>query len=333
MFDKEKKIVYSGMQPTGCITIGNYIGAINNWLKMQDDYNCIFSIVDLHCLTVRQQPAELRGRVLSFFAQYIAAGIDPKKSILYFQSQVHEHSELTWILNCYSYIGELERMTQFKDKSLKNESNINMGLMDYPVLMAADILLYQTSLVPVGVDQKQHLEFARDIAIRFNNIYNNVFTVPEPYIPKQGAKILSLADPESKMSKSDPNENGAISIIDAPDVIMRKIRRAVTDSDMSIRYDTENKKGVSNLLTIYSAMTDSSIEKAEEHFQSKDYKSLKEEVGSAIVERLKPLQSEYNKLMQDKAYLLSIAEEGRQAAALLASRTLAKVYKKIGLIR
>ena len=239
---ERKKIVYSGIQPTGIITIGNYIGAINNWLGMQDEYDCIFGIADLHALTVRQVPAEYRARATSFFAQYLACGLDPEKSILYFQSHVAEHSELAWILNCYTYVGEMQRMTQFKDKSAKHEDNVNMGLLDYPVLMAADILLYQTSLVPVGIDQKQHLEIARDIATRFNNIYSPTFTVPEAYIAKSGAKIASLQNPSAKMSKSDPDPNAAVSIIDDPDTIMRKFKRAVTDCEPVVEYRDDGKE-------------------------------------------------------------------------------------------
>jgi tryptophanyl-tRNA synthetase len=326
-----KKTLYSGIQPTGCITIGNYVGAINNWLKLQEDYNCIFSIVDLHSLTVRQVPAELRQRAISFYAQYIALGLNPDKSILYMQSQVPEHTQLTWILNCFSYIGELERMTQFKEKSLKNQDNLNMGLMDYPVLMAADILLYNTALVPVGIDQKQHLEFARDIALRFNNLYGEVFTIPEPYIPESGAKIFSLQNPTEKMSKSDSNENATISIVDEPEVIMRKMKRAVTDSDNTIKMSPE-KPGVSNLLTIYTVFADTTIDEALKHFENKGYGDFKTKVGESVVEVLKPIQARYYDLIKNKDYLEEIYRDGANKALAISSRTLNKVYKKIGFI-
>lgn len=324
-----RKTIYSGIQPTGCITIGNYIGAINNWRTMQNEYNSIFSIVDMHSLTVRQVPSELRNRSLSFFAQYLACGIDPEKSIIYFQSHVPEHAMLTWILNCFTYIGELERMTQFKEKSLKNSTNLNAGLLDYPVLMASDILLYNTDVVPIGADQKQHLELTRDIAIRFNNIYGDVFTVPEPYIPKIGAKIASLQNPTAKMSKSDPDENGAIAIIDSPDVIMRKIKRSVTDSEGKV-YFSEEKPGVSNLLTIYSVFSDKTMEQCVSEFDGLGYADLKNRVGESIVERLKPIQDTYARLMKDKSYLSDIAKKGAEKASAIAYKTVRKVYKKVG---
>lgn len=325
-----KPIIYSGIQPTGIITIGNYIGAISNWLKLQDDYNSIYGIADLHALTVRQNPAEFRARAMSFFAQYLACGLDPNKSIIYFQSHVKEHTELAWILNCYTYIGEMTRMTQFKDKSAKHQDNINMGLLDYPVLMAADILLYQTALVPVGADQKQHLEIARDIATRFNNIYSPTFVVPEGYIAKQGAKIYSLQDPTSKMSKSDPDVNAAVSIIEDADSIMRKFKRAVTDCETVVEY-REDKPGVSNLLTIFSEMTGRTIEDIVNEYHDKGYATFKQAVGESVVERFRPIREEYNRLMNDKGYLMSVAKEGAEKAQRIAYKTIAKVKRKIGL--
>jgi tryptophanyl-tRNA synthetase len=328
---KDKVVVYSATQPTGCITLGNYIGAIKNWLKLGDDHLSIFAIADLHALTVRQVPADFRKTALSFFAQYIACGLDPDKSILYFQSHVPEHTELTWILNCFTYIGETNRMTQFKDKSAKHLDNINMGLMDYPVLMASDILLYQSDLVPVGIDQKQHLELSRDLATRFNNLYSPTFTVPEPYISKQGAKIYSLQQPTEKMSKSDSDINATISILDKPDDIIRKFKRAVTDSDGLIAF-SDDKPGISNLLTIFSSVTDRSIEDIVNDYQGKGYADFKADVGESVVEFLNPIQSEYNRLIQDKTYLMSIAKDGAEKAQSIARRTLSKVYKKVGLV-
>ncbi len=330
----EKKIIYSGIQPTGLVTLGNYIGALQNWLKFQDDenYQCIYSIADLHSLTVRQVPAEFRNRSLSFFAQYLACGLDPQKNIMYFQSHVHEHAELTWILNCITYIGEASRMTQFKEKSQKHPDNINMGLMDYPVLMAADILLYNTALVPVGVDQKQHLEIARDLAIRFNNAYSPTFTVPEPLISKVGAKIMSLQNPTAKMSKSDTNANATVSILDSEDDIMRKFKKAVTDSDNEIRFG-EDKPGVSNLITIYASCKSISIDDAVKELQGLSYASLKEAVGASVAELLAPIKSRYNDFMNDKEQLLAIAKNGQEQASYIARKTLRKVYKKVGLVQ
>lgn len=328
----ENKIVYSAVQPTGCITLGNYIGAINNWLKLQDEYKSIFAIADLHALTVRQVPAEYRQRAVSFFAQYLACGIDPEKSIIYFQSHVPQHAELTWILNCFTYIGEASRMTQFKDKSAKHADNINMGLLDYPVLMAADILLYQTDYVPVGIDQKQHLELSRDLAVRFNNLYSPTFTVPEGYIPKQGAKVFSLQDPTKKMSKSDPDVNATVSLIDSPEAIMRKFKRAVTDCDGFIAYDEKNKPGVSNLLTILEAVTGKSVENWVNELEGKGYAELKRITGEAVVEKLRPIQERYNQIIGDKAYIMEVAQKGALEAQKIARRTLSKVYKKVGLV-
>ncbi|HHX49230.1 MAG TPA: tryptophan--tRNA ligase [Clostridiales bacterium] len=330
--EQGKKRIYSAIQPTGIITIGNYIGAINNWLKFLDDFDSIFAIADLHSLTVRQNPTEYRQRGLSFFAQLLATGLDPEKCVLYFQSHVPAHTELTWLLNCFTYVGEMQRMTQFKDKSAKNEDNINMGLLDYPVLMAADILLYQVHYVPIGIDQKQHLEITRDIAMRFNNIYGDVFTIPEGFYPKVGAKIFSLQDPTSKMSKSDPDPNGAISIIEDPDSIARKIKRAVTDSEREVRYDVENKPGVSNLLVILSAMSGQSLESVIDKYTGYSYKDIKEVVAEAVIEHLAPIRAEYTRLMKDKAYLMETAKEGALKAAYIANKTLRKVKRKVGLV-
>lgn len=327
----DRKLVYSAVQPTGCITLGNFLGAINNWLKLTDEYASIFAIADLHALTVRQNPAEYRQGAISFFAQYLACGLDPAKSILYFQSHVPQHTELTWILNCFTYIGETGRMTQFKDKSAKHADNINMGLMDYPVLMAADILLYQADYVPVGADQKQHLELSRDIAVRFNNLYTPTFTVPEPHIAKQGARIFSLQEPTQKMSKSDPDPNGYINLIDPPEIIAKKFKRAVTDCDGRVAF-SEDKPGVSNLLTILATVTDRDVRSVEGDFAGKGYAELKKETADAVIERLRPIQDNYRRLIEDKKYLASVYKDGAEKASRIADRTLSKVYRKIGLV-
>ncbi len=328
---ERKQMIFSGIQPTGVPTLGNYIGALRNWTTLQDEYDCIYCIVDEHSLTVRQDPAALRKQILNSYALILACGIDPKKSIAYIQSHVPAHAQLSWILSCYTQFGELSRMTQFKDKSAKHPDNINAGLFTYPVLMAADILLYQTDLVPVGSDQKQHLEIARDIAVRFNNLYGNVFVVPEPYIPKTGARIMSLADPSKKMSKSDENVNGFISILDKPEVIVKKFKRAVTDSDTVVRY-AEGKEGINNLMTIYSAVTGTSMDAIEREFEGKGYGYFKEQVGNAVAETLAPIQKEYDRLLADKAYLEACYQEGAAQANRLAMRTLRKVYKKVGFL-
>lgn len=328
---ERKQMIFSGIQPTGVPTLGNYIGALRNWTTLQDEYDCIYCIVDEHSLTVRQDPAALRKQILSSYALILACGIDPKKSIAYIQSHVPAHAQLSWILSCYTQFGELSRMTQFKDKSAKHPDNINAGLFTYPVLMAADILLYQTDLVPVGSDQKQHLEIARDIAVRFNNLYGNVFVVPEPYIPKTGARIMSLADPTKKMSKSDENVNGFISILDKPEVIVKKFKRAITDSDTVVRY-AEGKEGINNLMTIYSAVTGASMDAIEREFEGKGYGYFKEQVGNAVAETLAPIQKEYDRLLADKAYLEACYQEGAAQANRLAMRTLRKVYKKVGFL-
>ena len=330
--EDNKKIIFSGVQPSGNLTLGNYIGAIRNWVSLQDEYNCIYCIVDLHALTVRQNPAELRQRSRSLLALYIACGLEPEKNILFVQSHVSAHAELAWILDCFTYMGELNRMTQFKEKAQKHADNINAGLFTYPVLMAADILLYQTDLVPVGNDQKQHLEITRDIAQRFNNIYGDVFKIPEPYIPKVGARIMSLQEPTKKMSKSDENENAYIALLDPPDVIMRKFKRAVTDSEAVVRYDEENKPGISNLMSIYASVTGKSFEDIEAEFEGKGYGDFKKAVGEAVVETLRPIQEKHKELMANKDYLNEIMKSGAEAAGRLANRTLRKVYKKVGLI-
>jgi len=329
---EQKKRIFSGVQPSGNLTIGNYLGAIKNWIPMQDEFECLYCVVDLHTLTVRQVPAELRQRSLNLLALYMACGLDPQKSILYLQSHVSAHAELAWILNCYTYMGELNRMTQFKDKSTKHADNINAGLFAYPVLMAADILLYQTELVPIGQDQKQHLEITRDIAERFNNAYGETFTIPEPYIPKIGAKIMSLQEPEKKMSKSDENENAYVFILDSEDAIIRKFKRAVTDSEREIRYDEVNKPGVSNLISIYSAVTGKGFSDIEKEFSGSSYGDLKEVVGQSVAQMLKPIQQKYNELTANKDYLNSILKDNSEKAAYMARKTLSKVQRKIGLL-
>ncbi len=330
----DKKVILSGIQPSGdSITLGNFLGAINNWVKLQDEYNCIYMLADMHTITVRQEPADLRRRTISLLAQYIACGLDPEKNIMFIQSHVSAHAELAWILNCYTQMGELSRMTQFKDKSAKHADNINAGLFTYPVLMAGDILLYQADLVPVGVDQKQHVEITRDIAQRFNGIYGNVFTIPEPYIPpaSAGAKIKSLQDPTAKMSKSDPNPNGCIMLLDPLEVVIRKIKRAVTDSEAEVAY-REGKDGVNNLLTIYSAVTGKSIDEAVGEFSGKGYGDFKAAVGEATAECLRPIQEKYNDLMKNKDYLESVYKNGAELAGKIAGRTLNKVKKKVGFV-
>ena len=327
---QDKKTIFSGVQPSGVLTIGNYLGAIKNWVKLQDEYNCYYCVVDLHALTVRQDAAEFRKRCLDTLSLLLAAGLDPQKNIVYFQSHVSGHAELAWILNCFTYMGELSRMTQFKEKSERHADNINSGLFTYPVLMAADILLYSADLVPVGADQKQHLEIARDIAIRFNNVYGDVFTIPEPYIPKAGARIMSLADPESKMSKSDDNDNAYISLLDKPEVNHPKMKRAVTDSDGEIRF-SEDKPGVSNLMSIYSAVTGNTMEQIEAEFAGQGYGVLKSRVADVLCEELSPLQQRFEKIRADKAYLNEVIKNGAEQAERNAVRMLRKVYKKVGL--
>ena len=326
----DKKILYSAVQPTNNLTIGNYIGAVKNFVALQDEYSCVYAIANMHAITVRQTPADLRKNTLSLLALYLACGVDPQKCVLYLQSHVPAHAELAWVLNTFTYVGEMERMTQFKDKSAKHADNINMGLMDYPVLMAADILLYQTDVVPVGVDQRQHLEITRDIAVRFNNVYSPTFTVPEGIYMKVGAKIGDLLEPSKKMSKSSENQNGVVYLSDDRDTIMRKFKRAVTDSEACVRYDPENKPGVSNLLSIYSVFTGASMEDCQKQFEGRGYGDFKLAVGEAVADRLAPIQAEQARLLADKAYLDSVLKDGAARASAMAARTLSKVYKKIG---
>ena len=326
---EKKPIIFSGIQPSGTLTLGNYIGALKNFAALQDTHDCIYCVVDEHAITVRQDPAALRRRCLELAALYIASGIDPEKSIIYCQSHVSAHAELGWILNCFTYMGELNRMTQFKDKCAKHADNINAGLYTYPVLMAADILLYQTNLVPVGADQKQHLEICRDIAQRFNSIYGDVFTIPEPLIQKVGARVMSLQDPTRKMSKSDP-EDTFVALTDDPDTVRRKIKRAVTDSDGEIRFDPENKPGVSNLLSIMSALGAGSIDDLVNELSGKGYGELKSRTADCVIAALEPLQAEYNRIISDKAGLQAILDQNAQKAAYLATKTLRKVQKKVG---
>ena len=329
---QEKKRIFSGIQPTGNLTLGNYIGALRNFGLLQDEYNCLYSIVDMHAMTVRQNPAELRKACLRTMSIFLASGLDPKKNIIYFQSQVPQHAELSWILNCYTYMGELQRMTQFKDKSAKHADNINCGLFTYPVLMAGDILLYQANLVPVGKDQMQHLEICRDIAQRVNGVYGNVFTVPEGYFSKTGASVKSLSEPTKKMSKSDV-EDSFISVLDTPDIIRKKYRRAVTDSDACIRFDPENKPGVSNLLSIICALSGESMEDVVASLEGKGYGDLKARVTDVTIETLAPIQAEYARIIKDKAYMENVYRTGAQKAGYLAERTLQKFMKKIGYVQ
>ncbi len=324
-----KKTLFSGMQATGNLTLGNYLGALKNWVTISDEYQCFYSVVDMHSITVRQDPAELRKRARALLTLYIAAGLDPEKNCIYYQSHVSAHAELSWILNCFTYMGELNRMTQFKDKSTKHADNINSGLYTYPVLMAADILLYQSDVVPVGVDQKQHLELTRDIAERFNNLYGDVFTIPEPYIGKVGAKVMSLQDPSKKMSKSDENPNASIYLMDDPDTIIRKFKRAVTDSGSEVRY-SEDKPGVSNLMDIYGAATGKTKEEIEREFDGKGYGDFKLAVGESIVDLLRPLQERNAALTKDKAYIDSMIKANAEKANYFAQKTLRKVQKKVG---
>ncbi|GMQ55742.1 tryptophan--tRNA ligase [Vallitalea sediminicola] len=326
---EKKKVIFSGIQPTGVITLGNYLGAIKNWTRLQDDYNCLFCVVDMHSITVRQDPALLRKRARDLLTIYIAAGLDPEKNIMYYQSHVSGHAELSWILSCFTYMGELNRMTQFKEKSAKHGNNINAGLFTYPVLMAADILLFQSDLVPVGHDQKQHLEITREIATRFNNIYGDVLTIPEPYIGKVGAKIMSLQEPTKKMSKSDENPNGYISLLDDLGAVRNKIKRAVTDSDREITY-SEDKPGVKNLIDIYSSITGETIESCMNEFQGKGYGDLKAIVGEVVVDELRPIQERFKDLQKNKDYLDSIIKKNGETANYLATKTLRKVQKKVG---
>ncbi len=330
----DKKIIFSAVQPSGNITLGNYLGAIKNWVDLQKDYHCCYSIVDEHSITVRQDPVLLRKRALDLLKLYIACGINPEENILFIQSHVPAHAQLAWVLNCYTYMGELSRMTQFKDKSRAHADNINAGLFTYPVLMAADILLYQADLVPVGKDQMQHIEITRDIAERFNTLYGDVFKIPEGFMPKAGAKIMSLAEPTKKMSKSDENPKAYISMLDDFNVIAKKIKSAVTDSEGVIEYrdGDETKAGVNNLLTIMSAVTGRTIDSIVADYSGKGYGDFKADVAEAVVEHIKPIRAEYDRLSEDKAYLVDVYTKGAERANRIADRTLKKVYKKIGFI-
>ncbi len=334
MENEKKKVIFSGVQPSGNITLGNYLGAIKNWVDFQDDYNCIYAMMDLHTITVRQTPAELRKRTLELLALYIACGIDPEKSTLFIQSQNPAHAELGWVLDCYTYMGELQRMTQFKDKSAKHADNINAGLFTYPVLMAADILLYQTDLVPVGRDQMQHIEICRDIAQRFNALYGDVFTIPEGFIPKSGARVMSLQEPTKKMSKSDENPKAYISMLDDINVIAKKIKSAVTDSEGVIEYreNDETKAGINNLLSIMSAVSGRDIKEVAAEYASKGYGEFKADVAEAVVEAIRPIRGEYDRIVKDKAYLTAVCKNGAEKARYISQRTLNKVYKKVGFV-
>ena len=329
-----KKVMLSGIKPTGDLTLGSYLGAIKNWAERAEQFDCYYFMADLHALTTRNTPADLRRRTLEQLAQYVACGLDPKKNTLFIQSHVPAHAELGWILNCYTMFGELSRMTQFKDKSAKNADNINGGLFTYPSLMAADILLYQPDYVPVGEDQKQHVELTRDVAQRFNNLYGETFRIPEPYIPKIGARVMDLLDPRSKMSKSDEIGNGRVCLMDAPEDIARKFKRAVTDSDTErcVRYDPENKPGVANLMSIYAAVTGRSFEEIERDFEGKGYGVFKPAVGEAVIETLRPIREEAQKIMKDKSYLSDLCRDGAERASYIAEKTLRRVYKKVGLV-
>lgn len=326
--NEKKKVIFSGIQPSGNLTIGNYIGAVRNWIDLQNEYQCYFCVVDLHAITVRQVPADLRKRTREVLAIYLAAGIDPDKNVMFVQSHVPAHAELAWILNCYTMFGELSRMTQFKDKSRLHSDNINAGLFTYPVLMAADILLYQTDLVPTGQDQKQHIELARDIANRFNTVYSPTFAVPEPYIPKTTAKIMSLADPTKKMSKSDLS-GGSVGILDTRDEIIKKIKRAVTDSDTTVCYG-EGKDGINNLLNIYTAFSGKTPEEAEKEFAGVGYGVFKEAVGETVADSLKGIQERFKMYMDDKAFLDGLMVKNAEIAYSAARKTLSKVYRKVG---
>lgn len=327
---EDKKVIFSGIQPSGSLTLGNYIGALRNWAKLQEEFTCYYCVVDLHAITVRQEPAMLRKRCLDTLALFIACGIDAEKNTIFFQSHVPAHTQLAWVLNCNTYFGELSRMTQFKEKSQKHANNINAGLFTYPSLMAADILLYQTDLVPVGADQKQHLELSRDLAERFNNAYSPTFKIPEPYIGQVGSRIMSLAEPTKKMSKSDENENGFILLLDPPDVIARKIKRAVTDSEGVIAYDPD-RPGVYNLINILSSCLGQTPEEVVNQYEGKGYGEFKQAVADSVIAVLEPLQQEYARIRNDKAYLNDVITRSDQAANRTAMRTLSKVYRKVGL--
>lgn len=329
--EQQKKTIYSAIQPSGMLTLGNYLGALRNWVMLQNEYDCIYTVADLHAITVRQQTPAFRKQILETYALLIAVGVDPEKSLLFIQSHVAAHSQLSWILSCFTQFGELSRMTQFKDKSAKHADNVNAGLFTYPSLMAADILLYKADLVPVGADQKQHLEITRDIAARFNNIYGEVFTIPEGFIPKVGARVMSLQDPTKKMSKSDENVNSWVAILDKPEDIMRKFKRAVTDSESEVAF-REGKDGVNNLMGIYSAITGKTLEAVTEEFAGKGYGDFKNAVGEAVVEELRPVREKFDDLMKNKDFLQETWRKGAVEAEKIANKTLSKVMKKIGFI-
>ena len=328
-----KKRIFSGIQPSGDLTLGSYMGAIKNWVALQDEYDCIYCIVDMHAITVRQVPADLRRRSLEQLAQYIACGLDPQKNIMFIQSHVPAHAELSWVLGCYTQFGELSRMTQFKMKSQQHADNITAGLFTYPVLMAADILVYQADLVPVGEDQKQHVELTRDIANRFNGVYGETFRIPQSFVPKIGARVMSLADPTKKMSKSEDEDPGRIILMDKPEDIMRRFKRAVTDSEAEVRYDPEKKPGISNLMTIYAAATGRTFAQIETEFAGSGYGGFKTKVGEAVVELLRPIREKTEEILKDKAYLETIYTDGARRAQYIARKTLDKVYRKVGFVK
>ena len=329
----DKKRILSGIQATGKLTLGNYLGALNNWVKMQDEYECYYMIADLHTLTVRRDPEELRQNTLNLIAMYIAAGLDPEKNTIFIQSHIPAHSELNWILGCYTYMGELNRMTQYKDKSAKHVDNINSGLFTYPVLMASDILLYNAHYVPVGEDQRQHLELTRDLGERFNSIYGDTFVIPEGYTKKAGARIMGLQNPNAKMSKSSTNPNDVIFLEDEPETIMKKFKKAVTDSDGIVKYDPKIKPGVSNLIEIYSVVTGKSTEDIEKEFEGQGYGTFKQAVGNAVIEKLEPVQKRYKELIENPEYLEKIYKEGAKRAAQIANETIEQVKEKVGLVK
>ncbi len=329
----EKKVILSGIQATGDLHLGNYIGALKRFVKMQEEYNCYYMVANLHALTVRREPEELKQNIYKILATYIAAGLDPDKSTIFLQSQVHEHAELGWVLDCYTYMGELSRMTQYKDKSAKHADNINAGLFTYPSLMAGDILLYQADLVPTGEDQKQHVELTRNIAERFNNLYGETFKIPEPFIEKTGARIMGLQDPTSKMSKSSTLANDTILLIDTPEVIMKKIKKAVTDSEGIVKFDEKNKPGISNLMEIYGTITNKTMDEVEKEFEGENYGTFKVAVANAIIKELEPFQNKYNDLMKNPKQLEEIYHKGAEKAAKIASKTMNDVYDKIGILR
>ena len=329
--NNQKKKVLSCIQPSGMLTLGNYLGALKNWVNMQDEFDCTFAVADLHAITVRQEPAKLRSQIYSTYALLLALGIDPEKNTLFIQSQVPEHAGLAWLLSCNTQFGEMSRMTQFKDKSAKHANNVNVGLFSYPVLMAADILLYQPDLVPVGADQKQHLEIARDIAIRFNNLYGEVFKVPDAYIPKTGARVMSLQDPSKKMSKSDDNLNSWVAILDSKDDIIRKFKRAVTDSEAVVKF-SEEKPGISNLMTIYSAVTGKSLNDIEKEFEGMGYGDFKLAVGETVADTLAPVKTSYDEIIKDKKALEGLYKQGAEKAEYIARKTYFKAMKKVGFV-